>query len=247
MQPIKLRQPSSPPLANTSKCCHQQMAIKWMSWLQMGSDAEAGDCRMMLITRRQHCFHVVRAKWPSHTFHAERRALIQRMDIFRWWPIESMVMFVSAASGRLRYYRSVPRCPSRQSELPAGALKWQRLLMTDLTKHRAGWCVLVKWGTGPVLAENRRLLAGQAKGEIFYFSAPGNTISKSRIGAFHYTKYTSHKSLPFLFLFRSFFSGSDLLENISASLSQFPLQSSAVLCPAGHSQRDNFHTSLSSI
>lgn len=206
------------------------MAIKWMSWLQMGSDAEAGDCRMMLITRTKHCFHVVRAKWPSHTFHVEIRELIQRMDIFRWWPIESMVMFVSAASGRLRYYRTVSRCPGRQSELPAGALKWQHLLMTGSDKVQ-GWLVCFgEMEDRPGASWEQPLLEGQAKGEIFYFSAPGNTISKSRIGASHYTKYTSHKSLPLLFFFRSSFSGSDLLEkNLPLSFS-VPLLSCFVSC-----------------
>lgn len=44
-------------------------------------------------------------------------------------------------------------------------------------------------------AENSWLNEGQGKGKIFYFPASGNTISKSRIGASHYTKYISHKSL----------------------------------------------------
>lgn len=90
--------------------------------------------------------------------------------------------------------------PGRRRHLPAGALKRQHLLMTGSDKAQS-W-ELVCFGEmedRPSVSWEQPAPWGTGKRRDSHFSAPGNTISKSRIGASHYTKYTSHKSLPLLF------------------------------------------------
>lgn len=70
---------------------------------------------------------------------------------------------------------------------------------------------------------------GNMKRRDFYFPAPGNTVSNSRIGAAHYTKYISHKRLllhktlkfSFFLLFSLFSSVLSEIFYLSLSLSLF--------------------------
>lgn len=141
---------------------------------------------------------------------------------------------------------SMSECPRRKSNLPAGALKWHPLLMIKSEKVQR-WSVFVKWR--PRVSREQPAPRGTGTRRDLYFAAPGNAVSKSRIGAAHYTKYISHKSPPLHKTLKfSFFFFILLLEIfLSVSLSPFPFQGPAVLCAAGHSQRDDFHTNLSAI